>query len=206
MIFTVASFHHSIYIYNFLMMIVAAIRTSFSRRKSMFNRSGEGYAALVLQNLITHQTALSLRFHDDEKNLKFRLAKLNVMAEDIGERHILLEAMQLDIRGEKSSFAYHFLLRYGTGCETMELVNDTFNPPSSTVRDEGFACIGVSTEMSPQYTATPPFSMPSYHLLSLISKSNDIKKNIFVWQRLESMPTFPRTRDRTRYRSWRERN
>jgi hypothetical protein len=31
----------------------------------MFNRSGEGYAGPVSQNLITHQTASSLRSHDE---------------------------------------------------------------------------------------------------------------------------------------------
>lgn len=41
--------------------------------ESMFNRSGEGYAGPVPQNLITHQTAASiLRSRDDEKGLKVR--------------------------------------------------------------------------------------------------------------------------------------
>lgn len=82
----------------------------------------------------------------------------------------------------------------------------TFNPQSSRVRAEGLECTGANTETSTQCTATLPFSMPSPHLLSVISNSNDIKKNTFVSQRLASMSTQLGIRDCTRYRSRMKRN
>jgi hypothetical protein len=80
------------------------------------------------------------------------------------------------------------------------------NPHIFTVRAEWFGFTEASTETSPQYTATLPFLMHSYHLLSFISNSNDIKKSIFVWPRLASMSTCPGIRDGINYTSWRERN
>jgi hypothetical protein len=130
MIFKAASFHDSF----------INIKLSYDARcgnqnfillvESMFNRSGEGYASPISQNLITRQTASSTRG-------KFSWRQCSWMFVE-----------------KKKLLAYCFLLRHRTGYEMVGLLKDTFNPPSSTVRAEGFECTGASTETSLQYTAT----------------------------------------------------
>ena len=48
---------------------------------------------------------------------------------DTGEGQILLEIMLLDVLEKKKLLAHRFLLRYGTGYETVGLVKDTFESP-----------------------------------------------------------------------------
>jgi hypothetical protein len=68
------------------------------------------------------------KFQKKTLNSHTTVADLNATSADIGEVQILLEAMLLDVRVKKL-LAHRFLLRYGTGYETVGLVKDTFESP-----------------------------------------------------------------------------